>query len=213
MSTKKKLIVAVACLLVATCSLVTGTLAWLTTKTESVVNTFTTSDINITLTETDTALDADSNVNTNSYKMVPGDTITKDPEVTVLANSEACYLFVKIEKSTNFDTYMTYAMADGWIALTGVDGVYYRQVTASDADQPFVVLKDNQVTVLGTVTKENMNAIDGIDENGATGTDAANAEIAARPTLTFTAYAVQQLGFADAAAAWVEAAKLDTTNP
>ena len=55
-----------------------GTLAWLTDKTESKVNTFTVGNIDIDLTET-----------TTNYKMVPGQTIDKDPKVTVEAGSEA----------------------------------------------------------------------------------------------------------------------------
>ena len=73
----------------------------------------------VTLTETE-----------EEYKMVPGYTIHKDPKTTVVKGSEECYLFVKVEKSANFDSYMTYEMADGWTALEGVEGVYYREVTS-----------------------------------------------------------------------------------
>lgn len=142
-----------------------GTLAWLTATTEEVQNTFSTSDINITLTET----------TGTSYQMIPGWTITKDPLVTVKAGSEDCYLFVKIEKSANFDSFMEYTVADGWTALAGVDGVYYRVVNANASDQEFAVLADNTVTVKGTVTKEMMNAL----------------TASTYPTLTFTAYASQ----------------------
>lgn len=142
-----------------------GTLAWLTATTEEVQNTFSTSDINITLTET----------TGTSYQMIPGWTITKDPLVTVKAGSEDCYLFVKIEKSANFDSFMEYTVADGWTALTDVDGVYYRVVGPNAADQAFAVLADNTVTVKGIVTKEMMNAL----------------TASTYPTLTFTAYASQ----------------------
>lgn len=148
-----------------------GTLAWLTDKTDSVKNTFTTSDIDITLTETG------ATNNANSYKMVPGNTINKDPKVTVVAGSEKCYLFVKLEKSSNFDSFLTYTMAEGWTQLTGVSGVYYRVVDASSTNQEFGVLKDNQVSVEGTVTKADMN---GLAENS-------------YPTLTVTAYASQYM--------------------
>lgn len=150
-----------------------GTLAWLTATTAPVQNTFTTSDIDITLTETG------ATNNANSYKMVPGNTIGKDPKVTVVAGSEKCYLFVKLEKSANFDSFLTYTMADGWTELTGVSGVYYRVVDASSTNQEFGVLKDNQVSVLGTVTKGMMNEI--ISGN------------ATSPTLTVTAYASQYM--------------------
>ena len=171
---KKKVLSIVAVVLVLCCA-IGGTLAWLTDKTDPVVNTFTVGDINIELKET-----------TTNYKMVPGNTISKDPKVTVKANSEACWLFVKVEKSTNFDQYLSYEMADGWTKLE--DGVYYREVSAITANADFTVLKDNQVQVLDTVTKTMLEAAK---------TDA--------PTLTFTAYAVQKDNVASAADAWAKA--------
>lgn len=178
---KKKVLSIVAVVLVLCCA-IGGTLAWLTDRTNPVVNTFTVGDINIELKET-----------TTNYKMVPGNTISKDPKVTVKANSEACWLFVKVEKSNNFDGFMTYTMADDWTQLTDADGkavngVFYREVTATTVDTSFSVLKDDQVQVLNTVTKTQIENIK-------------NNTIAA-PTLTFTAYAVQKDNVADAAAAW-----------
>ncbi len=131
-----------------------GTIAWLMDSTNPVVNTFTTSDIGITLTETTTA-----------YQMIPGHTITKDPMVTVVEGSESCYVFVKLEKTANFDTFMTYEVAEGWMAGTGENGngvpvgVYYRTVSKSEAAQEFAVLKDDKVTVKATVTKAQMKAL------------------------------------------------------
>ena len=179
---KKKIALSIAAIALVICCAVGGTLAWLTDKTGPVVNTFTVGNIDITLAET----------TGNSYKMVPGNTITKDPKVTVEGGSEDCWLFVKVEKS-NFDNFMTYTIDSGWTALTGVDGVYYREVAASTTDQAFAVLTGNQVTVKDTVTKADM---DGLTSSGAT-----------LPTLTFTAYAVQKAGFTTAAAAWAEASK------
>lgn len=172
---KGKIIVVIAAVaLVIACS-IGSTLAWLTDKTEQVVNTFTAGDINITLKE---SADLD-------LKMVPGKTLTKDPVVTVKSGSEDCWLFVKIEKSSNFDSFMEYAIADGWTSLDGDDGIYYRPVEASATDQPFGVIKDNQVTVKDSVTKEDLTG------SGFT-----------QPTLTFTAYAVQKFNFGTAEAAW-----------
>ena len=135
-------------------------------------------DINIELKET-----------TTNYKMVPGNTISKDPKVTVQANSEACWLFVKVEKSSNFDSFMTYDMADGWTALPGVTGVYYREVAATTAATDFSVLKDNSVLVKDSVTKADLNAL----------------TRDTFPTLTFTAYAVQKDNIATATDAWTKA--------
>lgn len=173
------------------CSVIGTTVAWLTAQTAPVTNTFTYGDINITLDETDTG-DDDNDPNTNTYNMLPGVTLTKDPKVTVLANSEDCWLFVKLEKSENFDTFMTYTIADNWTALDGVDGVYYRQVDQSANDTTFGVIKDNQVIVKDSVTKAMLNAL---DENGANN----------YPTLTVTAYAVQRDGELDAIDTAVEA--------
>ncbi|MDY4251599.1 MULTISPECIES: TasA family protein [unclassified Clostridium] len=180
---KKRISLVMALVLVLTC-VIGGTLAYLTAKTNSVTNTFTVGNIDITLAET-----------TTDYKMVPGNTIAKDPTVTVNAGSEACWLFVKIEESTNpkLDDYISYSIATGWTKLES--GVYYREVDANTANAgtSFYVLKDNQVTVKTTVTKAMMDAL--------------KVEGATQPTLTFTAYAVQKDNIATAAAAWAEASK------
>lgn len=174
---KKKGWLSVVALVLVLCCTVGGTLAWLTDTTDPVTNTFTVGDIDIDLAESE---DLD-------LKMIPGKTITKDPKVTVKAGSEACWLFVKVEKSANFADFLTYEMADGWTALTGEDGVFWREVGAVTADTFFAVLKGNKVTVQNTVTKE---MLQGVKE----GTE--------RPTLAFTAYAVQKEGFDDALTAW-----------
>lgn len=163
-----------------------GTLAWLVSASDPVVNTFTYGDINITLTESDTG-DGDGNENTNKYKMMPGAAIEKDPKVTVLKGSEDCWLFVKLEKSANFDTFMEYAMESGWEQLedgsgAAIEGVFFRAVAATDAaseDAAYQVIANDTVTVKGNVTKEQLNAL----------TDSTY------PSLTITAYAVQQVGF------------------
>lgn len=163
-----------ALVLVLGCAL-GGTVAWLVAKSDPVVNTFTYGDININLEET----------TGSSYKIIPGVDIAKDPKVTVKANSEACWLFVKVEETGTFvDGKVTYSVADGWTALTGQPGVYYREVGAVTADTDFYVLKDNVVKVSDTLTKEDIK------------------DIPTGPTLTFTAYAVQKDGIADAATAW-----------
>lgn len=173
---KKKLTTVLAIVLVVALS-VAGTYAYLTDKTDAIKNTFTVGNVDIDLTET-----------TTNYKMVPGNTIKKDPQVTVTANSEDSYVFVKVEKSSNFDSFMTYAIADGWLPLTGVDGVYYREYGSVATDTSYAVLKDNKVTVKSDVTKAMM---DGLTTE-------------TYPTLTFTAYACQSAGFDTAAAAWAE---------
>ncbi len=163
-----------ALVLVLGCAL-GGTVAWLVAESGPVTNTFTYGDINIALTET----------TGEDYKIIPGVDIAKDPKVTVEADSEACWLFVKVDEVGTFVAdKVTYSVADGWTALTGQPGVYYREVGAVTADTDFYVLKDNVVKVSDTLTKEDIK------------------DIPTGPTLTFTAYAVQKDGIADAATAW-----------
>lgn len=165
---KKKGLALILALTLLTVGIVAGTLAWLTAKSDTVTNTFTTSDIKVELKET----------TGTEYKMIPGYTISKNPKATVLDGSEECYLFVKLDKSASFDTYLEYVIADGWTKLDGVtDTVYYRVVdgTTNQIGTAYSVLKDDQVTVKGSVTKEQMNAF----------TDAT------LPKLTITAYASQ----------------------
>lgn len=173
---KKRVITIIAAALLLCCA-VGGTLAWLIDKTEPVVNTFTAGDVNIELAET-----------TTDYKMVPGNTIQKNPIVTVNGGSEACWVFVKAEKTANFDAFMTYELGAGWIALPDKDGVYYREVDAATADAEFSVLLDNQVEVIATVTKAQLNAL----------------TKETYPTLTFTAYAIQKDNTGTAAEAWAK---------
>lgn len=164
---KKKGLALVLALALMVVGAVAGTLAWLTAKSDTVTNTFTTSNIKVELKET---------TGTN-YKMIPGYTITKDPQATVLTGSEECYLFVKLDESTNFKNYMTYEMDEGWTVVPGETNVYFRKVLTANIGTAYSVLKNNQVTVKDSVTKELMNALD--------------AEDAVKPTLTITAYASQ----------------------
>ena len=159
-----------------------GTVAWLVAKTDPVVNTFTYGNIDITLTET----------TGNDYKIIPGTNIEKDPKVTVTAGSEDCWLFVKVVEEhwptatlEDGTRKVSYAIADGWTMVEGQTNVYYREVKATDTAREFPVLSGNIVTVSDQLTKGDIQAT--------------------QPKLTFTAYAVQKEGSADAAAAWAKA--------
>ena len=202
---KKMKIVAILAALVLVIGIAAGsTLAWLMDESDEVTNTFTMGNIEITLAETASSFDdEDGNANTNTYKMVPGGEIDKDPKVTVMADSEECWLFVEITKKNDFDTFMTYEIASGWTPLTDTnadgiadDGVYYRKVTASNANQEFPVLNGDKVIVSEEVTKEMFAGLDQ-DHNG-------SIETSELPALTFTAYAIQTVKFDTASDAWTE---------
>lgn len=174
-----------------------GTVAWLTANGGTVTNTFTFGDINIKLTESENL----------DLKVVPGKTIAKDPKVTVLANSEACWLFVTV-KAENWNDKLTYDIATGWTELTDTgiaDGtkVYWRKVdatTTADSEPIYILagegegdLKNGVVNVSTDLTKTEVDAMNG-----------------KKPTLTFTAYAVQQDGIENVADAW---AKISPATP
>lgn len=166
-----------------------GTFAWLTAYTNPLVNTFTKGNVAITLTETGAVNNA------QSFKMIPGTTIDKDPKITVKANSEACYVFVKIVETAQLDTYISYEVNTAWTEL-GVSGVWYQVIDGTDGvvdtDTVLPILVDNRVTV---------NPV-----------DATTMEDAADVKLTFTGYAVQKQGIVDVNAAWDEVKGLGS-NP
>lgn len=165
-------------------SAIGGTLAWLTSKSDSLVNTFTIGNVAITLEET----------TGNDYKVTPGVPVAKDPKVTVTAGSEACWVFVEIQESEDWPDGLTYEPAAGWTQLTSEAGVYYRDVASdSSQNQDFYVLAGDD---------KHPNGIVKVDED--------ITSLDANTKLTFTAYAIQQEGFNDsgksdsenAAAAW-----------
>ena len=196
---KKVIALALGCTVAFGCA-VGGTLAWLTDTTTEVKNTFTTSDISITLEET-------TGNEYNEYKMVPGDTFAKDPKVTVEKGSEECWLFVKVTENEGSWSALTdkngkdidvlgdlikYTIASGWIGVPDHDGYYYRTVSANAENQPFYILAgtspytNGQITIDDSVTKTMMEMIDGKNADGTTNNNEQ------KPTLTFTAAAIQK---------------------
>lgn len=170
---------------------VDGTVAWLVSESESSVSTFTLGDINIKLT---------GESESQPLKIIPGVGIRRSLKVTVDPNSEACWLFVKVE-GTNWPDFMeangtvrkvSYSVAgegDDWIALNDHPGVYYREVSAENAKTGVEYDVNCNVTVSQMLTKAEVNSI------------AAETQ----PQLSFTAYAVQRDGIGDAATAWTAA--------
>ena len=182
---KKKLTMVVSLLLVMALS-IGGTLAYLTDKTEAITNTVTVGNVKITLAETNVD---EGSATANAYKMIPGNTIAKDPKVTVDAQSEDCWLFVKVEGSENYSSFMEHKMATGWAELNGVANVYVYEGTINKGTA-ISVLDGDKVTVKTSVTQKMMDDITDTTKN------------VNEPTLTITAYACQKANVADAAAAW-----------
>ena len=176
---------------------VDGTVAWLVSESKSSVSTFTLGDINIELAEES---------GSQPLKIIPGVEITRSLKVTVEPNSEACWLFVKVE-GTNWSHFpdangtakVSYSVAGGtndWKALDNYPGVYYREVSAEDAKTGVEYDVNGVVAVSQMLTKAEVDSI-------ASGT---------QPELSFTAYAVQRDGIDDAFRAW-EVANPAPANP
>ena len=157
---KKKFMTVLALVLVIALS-VAGTYAYLTSQ-ASVKNTFTVGKVAITMDETDvddSTPDADRDV-ANAYKLIPGTTYTKDPIIHVYANSEKCYLFVKVENNiaaaeTNEEgeTVAAQLAANGWSLVAGQTNIYvYKDAVNAGTNvnvfEKFTVSKDISNDVL-----------------------------------------------------------------
>lgn len=190
-----KIVTILLALALLVCCGIGGTVAWLMDSTEAVTNTFTIGDINLTLVESpynaannsygNPVQSTRENPLTNSYPLIPGNSYKKDPKVTVLANSEDCYLFVRMEKIGNPDNYLDFTFNDdGWYTYNGEEGVYYREVSKSASDQSWDLLKkidgDFTIKVSDKIVKAGTASGDYIDMP------------ANNPEIKFTAYAVQK---------------------
>lgn len=149
-------------------------LAFLVSASRPVINTFTVGDVQIELTEH----------TGQEYLLLPGTDQPKDPTVTVKAGSEESYLFVKVEKKGDFDAFLSFEMAEGWMTLAAHPDVHYRVVPTPYEDVSFSVLRSDQVTVRETVTEQMLEAL------------------TEYPTLEVTAYAVQCEGIESPHDAW-----------
>lgn len=186
----KKLLLILASTVVVLAS-VAGTLAWLTSSTATLNNTFTVGDLTITLEEPNFPEDP---------KIVPGSEVPKDPIVTLAEGSEASYVFMKVEigatllseaiQSIDYNT-------TAWTKGTGTSGngvpenVYFRQETAAEAERDLPALF-TKVLFKNTITGARLTQIcEGYDGHPAEG-------------IKVTAYAIQSanLPAQTAASAW-----------
>ena len=200
----KSLALVLACVLLVG-GVIGGTLAWLTADGGSVTNTFTESDIDIALSET--------KPENKTAPMVPGWTIDKDPKVTVEADSEDCWLFVKITESTtpDLDAYISYAIAEGWqivepansngtlttISTLADEIVIGRKVYKDDTTKAFSILGAGQYTnPMGTDSDTTDDFPIEWNENQVCVKPSVTEQMmeaisTSKPTLSFQAYAVQ----------------------
>jgi len=194
MKTKTKalgLMMAAVLLVTAT---IFGTMAYLT-STDEVTNTFTVGSVAITMDEAPVGTDgkeiAGDRVKANSYKLMPGHVYDKDPIVNFQPKSEASWLFIEVtneiadieSKANDYKSIATQITDNGWTALDGVTGVYYKSVPANTGDAAVDYPVFQGFTVDGSVTGTTLESYNG-------------------KTVKIIAYAVQADGFTTASDAW-----------
>lgn len=191
MKSNKKVFMTVLCAAALVVASVLGTMAFLTSK-DKVNNTFTVGNVAITLdeakvTDAGNPVEGADRVKANIYKLIPGHEYTKDPTVHVTANSEDSWVFIKVEDGLaaieDDTTVADQITGNGWTALDGVAGVYYKEYSSSTAATDLVVFETFKVKGDADVAQY------------------ANAKI------DVTAYAIQKDGFTTPAAAWAEVSK------
>ena len=165
-----------------------GTIAWLTATSEDVVNTFVVGNIQIKLDEAPVdengKATSSSRVQGNTYDLIPGSEYDKDPKVTVIADSESCYVFVKvIEENNSVPTIEFNIDTTNWIYAgtdTAGNKIYrYKDVVPNNKTENFVtpsVILNSKITIDDDLTAQTMNPTSGTY---------------AVPKLTFKACAVQ----------------------
>lgn len=183
MKTKKILLICL-CVVAIVAASVLGTLAYLTDR-EAVTNTFTVGNVDITLDEEKVTPDGkptpedDDRVNGNEYHLIPGQTYTKDPTMTVVKGSEESYvrmlvtincyselktIFGNVDLTTIFNGYD----AATWIYQTKTENTtdntvtyefrYKETVDPAEQDVKLDALFDS-FTVPGTLTGEQLAAL------------------------------------------------------
>ena len=202
---KKKITTLVLLLAFAAVAVTGGTLAYFT-DTKEVVNTFTVGKVAITLDESKVTEEGETDGDTRvaigqKYRLVPGKTYVKDPTIHVEANSENCYLFVKVDnalvnhgvEATSGDGYTLIAgqmSNNGWTPVDSVDNVY--------------VLGSN--TTPSMIVKSNSTASQVIFRNFkiSEATTAGSLSALNGQSITVSAYAIQASGFesTSASAIW-----------
>lgn len=175
MPRKKKLIITITAAVLMLLVSVGLTLAYIVTSSQPVINTFTVGNVAISLSET----------TGDTYPLLPGITLEKDPTLTVHTGSEACWVFFTIDEPADLPHFISYEIAEGWTLLEeGHTNVYYRQVNATYKDESFPLIKDDTVQVYDTVTEEDLA---GLHE---------------QKILNFTGYAIQRNGMTTVHDAW-----------
>ena len=209
MKSKAKVLLLVLCAVLLVAGSVMGTLAYLTDRQE-VVNTFTVGDVNIKVDEAPVTPDGKpeegkDRVEGNEYHLIPGQTYTKDPTMTVVKGSEESYvrMMVTINRISELRAifgadFLPHEFIEGkdsniWVYESTVENGdntvtyefrYHKTVDAFEATED-IVLEPlfTSFTVPGTLTGEQLATIADLE-------------------IRVEGHAIQTLSFATDDAAW-----------
>ncbi|MBO5223450.1 MAG: hypothetical protein J6C23_02930 [Clostridia bacterium] len=217
-----KVMAVMLCAVLLVCGSVFGTLAYLTSQTGTLTNTFTIGDVGITLTEGFVGTDGKHKKNEHDviervmfgqgFKLIPGASYDKDPIIHVDEGSENAYLFVKVVNeivpleagyevadggvSAGYPTIEKQMEANGWNPLY-IDSNDNGELEASErvANVYFYGITDKVKGDLA-VAKEDYNVFEKVYISSAiadfSNHDGVNYK---GKTIAVTAYAIQAQGF------------------
>lgn len=186
MNAKKKILSVALAASLAAVAVVSSSLAYFT-DTDQKLNEFTVGKVDITLTEDNWDNDV------NNKDLIPGKTIPKDPTITVDADSETAYTFMKVELSDDFvDLLTAYATAEGIEDPAQViDDWFVSEV------QPKVMEMGDNYVILGVLSPkaagESVTYFDEVTIPAAVTQEMIKAD--GVYTIDITAYAIQAEGF------------------
>lgn len=210
MKTKAKVLIAALCAVLLVVGSVMGTLAYLTDR-QAVVNTFTVGNVDITVDEAPVTPDGEvipgeDRVEGNDYHLIPGQTYTKDPTMTIKPGSEESY--VRMMVTINCISELRAIFGNGFLPHDFIEGKdsniwvyedtvengdntvtyefrYYKPVDAFEATED-VVLEPlfTSFTIPGSMTGEQLKTIENLE-------------------IRVEGHAIQTATFDSAAAAWV----------
>lgn len=207
---KTKVLLLTLCAVLLVAVSVLGTLAYLTSQ-DTVVNTFTVGKVHIVLDEAKVTPDGEpvdgaDRVKENNYHLVPGNTYTKDPTITVVKGSEESYvrMLVTINCLKELDAAFAPEGADLTTIFNGYDAnnwVYETSVREEDANTVTYEFRYK-----GTV-KPTANAdlfLDALFDSITVPSSFGSGDMKSLADLKITVvgHAIQAAGFADADAAW-----------
>lgn len=158
MKKAKKVLLLALCAVLLVGATIAGTVAYLTSTTTEVKNTFTAGNVTITLDEAPVDLYGEvvtgDRRTVNEYKLIPGHTYTKDPVVHIKGGSEACYLFVKVTNelagAEGNKKIHDQILANGWVVVDEANGIYGKETALDARNVPAEQYMD--VAVFGQLT-------------------------------------------------------------